>query len=175
MLRSQSLLFPISFSRKAGPSGKFSDSSVQAQRTRPPLEFLHSEGIAPRRGGRLDELFAVRTGQAAKYPGMNFCLTRTSTAAIIEVGKQINLQDTGGNEMRLVDAVYARIVELANQADQSFYKVARDGCIPYSTIATMRRSRTVKLSTLYGICEGLNTTLRDFFDSPLFAKKNITD
>lgn len=76
--------------------------------------------------------------------------------------------------MRLVDAVYTRIVELANQADQSFYKVARDGCIPYSTIATMRRSRTVKLSTLYGICEGLNTTLRDF-DSPLFAKENITD
>ena len=81
----------------------------------------------------------------------------------------------GGNEMRLVDAVYARIVELANQADKSFYKVARDGCIPYSTIATMRRSHTVKLSTLYGICEGLNTTLRDFFDSPLFAKENITD
>lgn len=84
-------------------------------------------------------------------------------------------QYIGGNGMRLVDAVYARIVELANQEDKSFYKVARDGCVPYSTIVTMRRSSTVKLSTLYCVCDGLNITLKDFFDSPLFAKENISD
>lgn len=77
--------------------------------------------------------------------------------------------------MRLVDAVYQRIIDLANEGNKSLYKISKDGCIPYSTIATMKRSRTVKLSTLYGVCEGLDMELKDFFDSPLFDKTNITD
>ena len=47
--------------------------------------------------------------------------------------------------------------------------------IPRPTIVTMTRSTTVKLSTVYGICDGLKITLREFFDSPLFAPENITD
>ena len=77
--------------------------------------------------------------------------------------------------MRLVDAVYERIRELANSCGKSLYKVARDGCVPYATIATMKRSSTVKLSTLYAVCEGLGVRLKDFFDSPLFDEENITD
>ena len=75
--------------------------------------------------------------------------------------------------MKLVDAVYKRIVELANKNDKSIYKVAKDGNVPYSTIATMTRSNTVKLSTLYAVCDGLEVTLQDFFNSPLFDKNNI--
>ena len=77
--------------------------------------------------------------------------------------------------MRLVDAVYQRIVDLANEGNKSLYKISKDGCIPYSTIATMKRSRTVKLSALYGVCDGLEMELKDFFDSPLFDKINITE
>lgn len=77
--------------------------------------------------------------------------------------------------MRLVDAIYQRIVNLANSEDKSIYRVAIDGCVPYSTIATMKRSKTVKLSTIYGVCDGLNIALKDLFDSSLFDKENISD
>ncbi len=47
--------------------------------------------------------------------------------------------------------------------------------VPRPTIITMTRSTTVKLSTIYGICDGLKLTLVDFFNSPLFSPENITD
>lgn len=77
--------------------------------------------------------------------------------------------------MRLVDAVYKRIIELAKEHKKSINALANLCGVPRPTIATMTRSSTVKLSTIYGICDGLNITLQDFFNSPLFARENITD
>lgn len=77
--------------------------------------------------------------------------------------------------MRLVDAVYARIVELVRERQITVNALANLSGIPRPTIVTMTRSSTVKLSTIYGICDGLQITLREFFDSPLFAPENITD
>ena len=47
--------------------------------------------------------------------------------------------------------------------------------VPRTTIITMTRSNTVKLSTIYGICEGFNISLQEFFNSPLFDKENINE
>ena len=77
--------------------------------------------------------------------------------------------------MRLVDAVYARIMELAKERNLSTNALANLSGVPRPTIVTMTRSTTVKLSTIYGICVGLKITLQDFFNSPLFAADNITD
>ncbi len=77
--------------------------------------------------------------------------------------------------MRLVDAVYARIVELVKERQITINALANLSGVPRPTIATMTRSTTVKLSTIYGICDGLGITLQDFFNSPLFAAENITD
>ncbi|MGN0820109.1 MAG: helix-turn-helix domain-containing protein [Christensenellaceae bacterium] len=77
--------------------------------------------------------------------------------------------------MRLVDAVYARIIDLVKERQITVNALANISGIPRSTIVTMTRSTTVKLSTIYGICDGLNITLQDFFNSPLFAHENITD
>jgi len=77
--------------------------------------------------------------------------------------------------MRLVDAVYQRIVELAKERTLNMNALANLSGVPRPTIVTMTRSTTVKLSTIYGICEGLEITLQDFFTSPLFASENITD
>ncbi|MGN0822150.1 MAG: helix-turn-helix domain-containing protein [Candidatus Gallimonas sp.] len=76
--------------------------------------------------------------------------------------------------MRLVDAVYARIVELVRERKITVNALANLSG-PRPTIVTMTRSGTVKLSTIYGVCDGLKITLREFFDSPLFAPENITD
>ncbi|MBD5085904.1 MAG: helix-turn-helix transcriptional regulator [Clostridiales bacterium] len=77
--------------------------------------------------------------------------------------------------MRLVDAVYKRIVDLAKERNLTINALANMSGVPRPTIVTMTRSSTVKLSTIYGICDGLNMTLQDFFNSPLFSKENIED
>ena len=77
--------------------------------------------------------------------------------------------------MRLVDAVYARVIELVKERQITVNALANLSGVPRPTIVTMTRSSTVKLSTIYGICEGLKSTLQDFFSSPLFDPENITD
>ena len=77
--------------------------------------------------------------------------------------------------MRLVDAVYARIIELAKERQLNMNALANLSGVPRSTIITMTRSTTVKLSTIYGICEGLKITLVDFFNSPMFLSDTISD
>lgn len=77
--------------------------------------------------------------------------------------------------MRLVDAVYARIVELVKERQITINALANLSGVPRPTIVTMTRSNTVKLSTVYGICDGLKITLQNFFDSPLFSPENIID
>lgn len=77
--------------------------------------------------------------------------------------------------MRLVDAVYARIIELIKERNITLNALANISGVPRATMATMTLSTTAKLSTIYGICEGLNITIKDFFDSPLFDRENISD
>ena len=77
--------------------------------------------------------------------------------------------------MRLVDAVYARILEFVKERQINVNALANISGVPRPTIVTMTRSTTVKLSTIYGICDGLKITLQEFFNSPLFAPENITD
>lgn len=77
--------------------------------------------------------------------------------------------------MRLVDAVYKRIVEYVKERKINMNALANLSGVPRTTIITMTRSSTVTLSTIYGICEGLNISLQEFFNSPLFNKENIND
>ena len=77
--------------------------------------------------------------------------------------------------MRLVDAVYERVIELVKARRITVNALANLSGVPRPTIVTMTKSSTVKLSTVYGICAGLKITLQQFFDSPLFDPENITD
>lgn len=77
--------------------------------------------------------------------------------------------------MRLVDAVYERIVGLAKERKITVNALANLSGVPRPTIVTMTRSSTVKLSTIYGICDGLGISLEEFFRSPLFDRANLDD
>lgn len=77
--------------------------------------------------------------------------------------------------MRLVDAVYARMMQLLQQKNITMYKLSIDGGVPYSTLATMRNSKTVTLATIYSICVGAGISLSEFFDAELFQEENISD
>ena len=77
--------------------------------------------------------------------------------------------------MRLVDAVYLKISEYVKERKINMNVLANLSGVPRTTIITMTRSKTVTLSTIYGICDGLNISLQEFFDFPLFDKENINE
>ncbi|MCI8413649.1 MAG: hypothetical protein HFE47_06120 [Clostridia bacterium] len=92
-------------------------------------------------------------------------------------GKKISynnyIKTVGEIFMRLVEAVQKRVYDLAAENDYTLYRLCKVCAVPQPTILTMTLSNTVKLSTIYAICEGLNISLKDFFDSPRFDKESM--
>ncbi len=61
--------------------------------------------------------------------------------------------------------VITRIQQLCEHKGWSYYKLAKESSIPYSTLNTMMLKTTApSISTLQKICSGLNITLAQFFD-----------
>lgn len=81
------------------------------------------------------------------------------------------------NKMQLNKAVAERIKELMNERNLTQYALHKLSGVPQSTLSTIINCRFpgMKLRIIYEICEGLEITLEEFFNSPLFARENITD
>lgn len=49
--------------------------------------------------------------------------------------------------------------------------------VPQSTISTVINCTfdSMKMRIIYELCEGLEISVKDFFDSPLFTRENIID
>ena len=79
--------------------------------------------------------------------------------------------------MKLGDAVILRIEQLCIEQNKSKYDLFLTSGVPQSTLTSIKKKRcqSVKVSTLYAICEGFNISLQEFFDSPLFERENIFD
>lgn len=79
--------------------------------------------------------------------------------------------------MKLNKAISLRILELCEERKISQYQLFRASGVPQSTLSTIKNCTfpSMKLRILYEICEGLEISLTDFFNSPLFARENIED
>ena len=77
--------------------------------------------------------------------------------------------------MILTQAVQQRIYELALKNNLSHYGLAKKCGVSRATLCTMSEYQSVGLMIIYNICEGLGITLKEFFDSPLFDRKNLQD
>lgn len=79
--------------------------------------------------------------------------------------------------MKLVDAVILRIEQLCKEQNKTKYELFKASGVPQSTLTSIKKKRcnSVKVSTLYAICEGFEISLEEFFSSPLFARENISD
>lgn len=79
--------------------------------------------------------------------------------------------------MQLADAIILRIEQLCSQKHMTKYALFKASGVPQTTLTSIKKKRSgsVQISTLYGICEGLEISLADFFDSPLFDRENVTD
>ena len=73
--------------------------------------------------------------------------------------------------MTAKEAVGRRIMELSSQHDLSINGLANRAGIPPTTIYSMLngKSKNPGIVTFQKICDGLEISVREFFNSPLFA------
>ena len=80
-------------------------------------------------------------------------------------------------DMQLNEAISKRITQLCKQRNLTQYGLSVKSGVPQSTLSTIINCTfpSMKVRIIYEICEGLEITLKDFFDSPLFDRENILD
>lgn len=79
--------------------------------------------------------------------------------------------------MKLNEAVSKRIKELCKTYKLTQYQLSQKTGVPQSTLSTISKCKfdSMKVRIIYEICDGLEMSLKDFFDSPLFDRMNLND
>ena len=79
--------------------------------------------------------------------------------------------------MFLKEAIELRIRDLCNEKGITINRLSTICGITQSTLANwkIRPKTNISTVTLLRICRGLNITLEDFFDSPLFENNEFED
>lgn len=79
--------------------------------------------------------------------------------------------------MKLQDAVILRIEQLCIEKKMTKYDLYKSCGIPQTTLTSIKKKRSgsLKLITLYWICEGFDISLEEFFNSPLFKRESIEE
>ena len=72
--------------------------------------------------------------------------------------------------MNAKQAVAQRILELCKSRSITVNTLANDAGVPPTTIYSMlnTKSRNPSIVTIKQVCDGLDISLREFFDSPIF-------
>lgn len=72
--------------------------------------------------------------------------------------------------MNITEATKMRIEQLANEKGLNFCKLATVSGIPYTTIKSIiyNQSNNPGISTIKKICDGLEISITDFFDTDVF-------
>ena len=72
--------------------------------------------------------------------------------------------------MNTKQAVASRIIELCNERNSALNALANIAGIPPSTVYSMlnNKSQNPGVVSIKKICDGLDITLREFFNSPIF-------
>lgn len=77
--------------------------------------------------------------------------------------------------MQLNQAVSLRIQELLNQRGMTQYQLFAKSGVPKSTIHNLICCSydSVKLRIIHELCQGLDISIGEFFQSPLFEETNL--
>ncbi len=72
--------------------------------------------------------------------------------------------------MTIAEAVVKRIYELVDERQLTINKISTISGITQSTVSDIVNGVTsnVKIATVKKLCDGLDISIREFFDSPLF-------
>ena len=79
--------------------------------------------------------------------------------------------------MNLTEAVAKRLKEILKEKGMTQYALFKKTGVPQSTISTILSGsvKTIKLSTIFEICEGLEMEISEFFDKNFLKRKAIKD
>jgi len=77
--------------------------------------------------------------------------------------------------MKLNQAISARLTELLNDRQMTQYQLYIRSGVPKSTIGNVINCSydSVKLRIIHEMCQGLEISIIDFFNSPVFAEANL--
>lgn len=76
----------------------------------------------------------------------------------------------GGKDMNIKQAVEKRVIELCNERNIAINALANIAGVPPSTVYSMlnEKSQNPGVVSIKKICDGLEISIREFFDSDLF-------
>lgn len=77
--------------------------------------------------------------------------------------------------MQLNKAVSTRLSELLDERNMTQYQLYMKSGVPRSTIGNIMNCSydSVKLRVIHELCQGLEISVSDFFQSPLFEENNL--
>ena len=77
--------------------------------------------------------------------------------------------------MQLNQAVSRRLTELLAARNMTQYQLYMKSGVPKSTIGNLVNCTydSMKLRVLHELCQGMEISLSEFFDSPLFEEENL--
>ena len=77
--------------------------------------------------------------------------------------------------MKLNQAISTRLMELLNERQMTQYQLYIRSGVPKSTIGNVINCSydSVKLRIIHEMCQGLEISIIDFFNSPVFAEANL--
>jgi len=77
--------------------------------------------------------------------------------------------------MKISEVIAKRTRDLLGQKNMTQYRLAKNMAIHQNTMTNIMNAKndTINLKTLLLICYGLDITLKEFIDTPLFDKANI--
>jgi DNA-binding Xre family transcriptional regulator len=87
----------------------------------------------------------------------------------------MRLQERCGDIVQLNEAVSMRLKELLVERDMTQYQLYMKSGVPKSSIGNIVNCAydSVKLRLIHEICQGLNISISDFFNSPFFDETNL--
>ncbi len=74
--------------------------------------------------------------------------------------------------MNITEAVRKRFEELCYKQDINFCQLASRSGVPYTTVKSIfyKQSKNPGISTIKKLCDGLDITITDFFDTKYFKE-----
>ena len=79
------------------------------------------------------------------------------------------------SDLKLNEAVSKRLKELLDEKNMTQYQLYVKSGVPKSTIGNIMHCSydSVKLRVIHELCQGLDISIPDFFNSPLFLEDSL--
>ena len=77
--------------------------------------------------------------------------------------------------MKISEAVAIRLGRILTERNMTQYRLEKEIAMPHNTMKTLmgKRNNSVNLRTIMQIAKGLNMTVSEFFNDPIFEDENL--